>query len=126
MCITKFTAYSIKSQLKNYFIYYYIATFLPHDNFFDILLVFVFFSSDILWYLFFLYSILFFSSSDKFLYLSLACPLNLFLLFHNNSLLYFVSRLCFFDNKLIQRSCIYSFLIYNLQIFIKHPFYQPN
>ena len=55
ICITKFTAYTIKSKFS-----------------------LCFFSSDILLYLFFPYSLfLFFSSSDKFLYLSLACPLNL-------------------------------------------------
>ena len=109
MCITKFTAYSIKSQLKNYFIYYYIATFL----------VFVFFSSDILWYLFFRYShFLFFSSSDKFLYLSLACTLNFFYHFHNNLLRCLVLRLSFFDNKLNQH--IHSFL-YVIKKFYKTP-----
>ena len=37
----KITAYTIKSQLKNYFIHYFIETFLSRDNFFDIFLVFV-------------------------------------------------------------------------------------
>ena len=109
MCITK--NHSIIK--KNYFIHYYIETFLPRDNFFDILLVFVSFlqtyydiySSHILF--------LFFSSLDKILYLSLACSLNLFYHFHNNLLLYLVSCLGFFDNKLNQHfqwNCIHSFL----------------
>ena len=33
----------MKSQLKNYFIHYYIELFSPDDNFFDILLVLVLF-----------------------------------------------------------------------------------
>ena len=120
MCITK--NHSIIK--KNYFIHYYIETFLPRDNFFDILLVFVSFlqtyydiySSHILF--------LFFSSLDKILYLSLACSLNLFYHFHNNLLLYLVSRLGFFDNKL--KSAHSLVFIYDKKKFIKHPFYQSN
>ena len=123
MCVSKkITAYTIKSQLKNYFIHYYIETFLLRSNFFDILLVFVSFLQT-LQYLFFPYSLLlFFSSSDKFLYLSLACSLNLFYHFHNNLLLYLILCLGFFYNKLNQHS--HPFL-YNKKI-IKHPFYQLN
>ena len=82
-------------------------TFLPCDNFF--------FSSDILWYLFFPYPLfLFFSSTDKFVYLFLACSPKVFWSFHNNLLLYLVSRLCFFDNNLNQhsRSFLYITKIY--------------
>ena len=45
MCITKSQHTLLKLQLflKKYFIYYYIETFLPRYNFFDILLAFVFF-----------------------------------------------------------------------------------
>ena len=102
MSITKFTVYTIKSHLKKLFIHYYIETFLSRDNFFWYSFSLSLFSSDILWYLFFPYSLfLFFSSSD----LPLACSLNFSWSFHNNFLLYLVSRLCFFDNKSIQRSC---------------------
>ena len=107
MCITK--NHSIIK--KNYFIHYYIETFLPRDNFFDILLVFVSFlqtyyniySSHILF--------LFFSSLDKILYLSLACSLNLLYHFHNNLLLYLVSRLGFFDNRLNKHSHSFLYII---------------
>ena len=38
--IKKLLKLQSKLQLKNYFIHHFIETFLPHDNFFDILLVF--------------------------------------------------------------------------------------
>ena len=114
--------YTIKSQLKNYFIHYYIETFLPRDNFFAILLVLGFFLQTycsicffhILFFYFFLLQINFC------IYLLLALLIFLYH-FHNNLLLYLVSRLCFFDNKLIQRSCsqrnfTHSFFIYNKNI----------
>ena len=43
-----FLLLKLQLQLKNYFTHYYIETFLSCNNFFDILLVFAFFSSDIL------------------------------------------------------------------------------
>ena len=125
MCITKNQSIHIKSQLKIYFICYYIETFLPHDNFFDILLIFVFFlqtyrdicSSHILSFYFFFLQISFC------IYLLLAFIMSLYH-FYNNLLLYLVSRLGFFDNKLNQR--IHSFFIYTIKKNIKHPFYQLN
>ena len=70
---------------------------LPFGIFFN----FCFFSSNILRYLFFPYSIfLFLSSSDRFLYVSLACSFSLFYYFYNNLLLYLIIFLCFLDNKL--------------------------
>ena len=108
--------YTIKSQLKNYFIHYYIETFLPRDNFFAILLVLGFFLQTycsicffhILFFYFFLLQINFC------IYLLLALLIFLYH-FHYNLLLYLVSHICFFDNKLnqrncIQRSCTHSFL----------------
>ena len=118
------TAYTIRSQLKNHFVYYFIETFLPLDNFFDILLIFFSFfqtyyniySSNILFFYFFLLQISFC------IYLLLAPLISLYH-FHNNFLLYSVSRLCFFDNNLNQHT--YS-LLYIIKKFIKHPFYRSN
>ena len=131
MCITKFTTYAIKSQLKNYlfivilrlfslaifFLIFFYSLFFFLQTYYDI----CFFH--ILFFYFFLLQISFC------IYLLLALLIFLYH-FHNNLLLYLVSRLCFFDNKLnqqncIQRSCTHLFFIYNKKI-IKHPFYQPN
>ena len=118
MCITKkITAYTIRSQSKNYFILYYTETFLPRNNVFNILLIFASFlqtyysiySSHILFIYLFLLQISFC------IYLLLAL-LIFFNHFHNNLLLYLVSHLCFFDNKLNQQS--HSFL-YIIKIFYK-------
>ena len=92
---------------------------MSRDNFFDILLVFVFFLQTycgicffhILSFYFFLLRISFFIIFIIFLYH-----------FDNNLSLYLVSRLCFSDNKLIQRnfiqrSCIHSLFIYNKIIY---------
>ena len=125
-CITKITAYTIISHLKNCFINYYIETFYPCNILFDILLVFVFFLQTycgicffhILSFYGFLLQIIFY------IYLLLTSLIFLYH-FHNNLLLYLVSRTCFFDNKLIHRNCIHSFL-YIIKNFIKHAFYQLN
>ena len=110
--MTKFTAYAIKLQLKKLFIHYYIETLLPRENIFDILLVFVFFLLltycgicffHILFLHFFLLQISFC------IYLLFALIIFLYH-FHNNLLLYLISRLCFFDNKLIQRNSPHYFL----------------
>ena len=113
--IKKTILFIVISQLKNYFIYYYyycccyyyyIQTFLPHDNSFGNLLVFLSFLET--YFDIYFYCVLFFSPSDKLLYISLACTFNLSLLFHNNPQLYLVSRLGFFDNRL--NKCSHSFL----------------
>ena len=89
-----------KSQLKNYFIHYYIETFYPRDNFFDILQVFVFFTQANYGICFFHILFLFFIFQISF-YIYLLLALLIFLYYdHNNLLLYLVSRLCFFDNKI--------------------------
>ena len=106
MCITKITSYTTKSQLKNYFIHYYIETLLPRDIFL-MFFSFCFFSSDILWYLFHILFFYFFLHQISFLiYLWLALLIFLYH-FHNNLFLYLVSYLCFFDNKSNQWSCIH-------------------
>ena len=103
MCITKFTAYTIKSQLKNYFIHYYIETFLPRDNFFDILLVFVSFLQTYCGICFFhILSFYFFLLQISFCIYLLLALLILLYHFHKNLLLYLVLSPDFFDNKLNQ------------------------
>ena len=95
----------LKLQLKNYFIHYYIETFLPRNNFFDILLVFVFFlqtyydtySSRIFFFSFFLLQI-------SFCIYFLPALLASLYYFYSNLLLYLVLCFGFFDNKLNQRS----------------------
>ena len=96
MCITKITACTIKPQLKNYFIHYYIETFLRHNNFFDILLVFVSFLRTYCEICFFhILSFYFYLLQISFcIYLLLALLISLYQ-FHNNLLLYLVSRLGF-------------------------------
>ena len=125
MCITKSQHTLLKLQLflKKYFIYYYIETFLPRHNFFDILLAFVSFLQayyDICFshILCFCFSIL---QISVYIYFLLDHLTSLYH-FDNNLLLYLVSRLCFSDNKLIQRnfiqrSCIHSLFIYNKIIY---------
>ena len=101
----------LKSQLqiKSYFIYDYIETFLPLDNFFGILLVFASFlqtycdiySFHILFFNFFLLQI-------SFCIYLLLVPL---------------FSLCFFDNKLnqySQRNYIHSFLYTTKKNYIKN------
>ena len=113
MCITKkITAYTIRSQSKNYFILYYTETFLLRNNVFNILLMFVSFlqtyysiySSHILFIYLFLLQISFC------IYLLLAL-LIFFNHFHNNLLLYLVWHLCFFDYKLNQQSHSFLYII---------------
>ena len=96
---------------KNYFIDYYIETFQPHDNFFDILLVFAFLLQTyydicffhIFWFWIFLLQISF--------YIHILLALLFFLYrFYNNLLIILVSLLCCFDNKLF-----HSFFIYRKQ-----------
>ena len=115
------TAYTIRSQLKNHFVYYFIETFLPLDNFFDILLIFFSFfqtyyniySSNILFFYFFLLQISFC------IYLLLAPLISLYH-FHNNLFLYLVSRLGLFDNTLNQHSD--SLFFYIIKKIYKAPF----
>ena len=79
----------IKITIKNYFIHYYIETFLSCNNFFDILLVFVFFlqtyydtySSRILFFYFFLLQISFY------IYLLLVLLISLYHFHQHQSLL---------------------------------------
>ena len=109
---------------KLFFIHYYIETFLPCDSFFWYSFSICFFSSDILRYLFFPYSLLLFlSSSDKFIYIYIYIYIYILLTFlislyhiHNNLLLYLVSRFCFFDNKLNQLFFKYNKKIYKTPI----------
>ena len=108
---------------RKWFIMFRLFWFLMFFCFFWCAFNFCFFSSDILWYLFFAYSLfLILSSSDNFLYLSLALSFtySLFLMlspsdkflylsllrflsfncyFYNNPLLYLIFFLCFFDDK---------------------------
>ena len=100
------------SQLKNYFIHYYIETFFCLAITFLILFSLFFFSSDILLYLLFPYSIfLFVSSSDNFCIYLLVALLIFFYHFHNNLLLCLVSLLGFFDNRLNQHSHSFLYII---------------
>ena len=108
----------LKLQLKNYFIYYYIETFLSCNNFFDILLVFVFFlqtyydtySSRIFFFSFFLLEI-------SFCIYFLPAFLASLYYFYSNLLLYLVLCFGFFDNKLNQQS--HSFLYITKKKFLK-------
>ena len=85
---------------------------MPYDNFFGVLLVslsspqtcYGIYFSHILFFLFF-------SSSDKFLYLSL----NSLNYFYNNLLLFLTPQLGFFDNKLNQ-----YFIYYYIETFLPH------
>ena len=71
-----------KQRTKDYLFFKAFLTFFASRYFFWYFFTLCFFSSNMLWYLFFPYSLfLFFSSSDKLLYLSLASSLNLSLLF---------------------------------------------
>ena len=111
MCITKSQHTLLKLQLflKKYFICYYIETFLPRHNFFDILLAFVSFLQayyDICFshILCFCFSIL---QISVYIYFLLDHLTSLYH-FDNNLLLYLVSLLCFSDNKLNHSLFIYN------------------
>ena len=90
----------------------FILIFSPHGNFFDILLVFVFFLrtyydicfNHIFAFHFFLLQISF--------CIYLLFSLLIFLYHFYNLLLYLVSHLCFFDNKFLQRSCTHSLFMH--------------
>ena len=90
---------------KNYFIHYYIETFFVLQYFFDILLVFASFlqtyydihCSHIFFFSFFILQI------SCYIYL-LPAPLISLYYFYSNLLLYLVSNLCFFNNRLNQGS----------------------
>ena len=85
MGITKFTAYTIKLKLKNYFIHYYIETLQPRDNFFDILLVFAFFLQTYFGICFFhILSFYFFLLQISFCIYLLLAPLIFLYHFRNN------------------------------------------
>ena len=90
----------LKTKAHTIFI---LRLFLPSDNFFDIILVFVFFPHyDICFFL--IFSFYFFLLQVSFyIYLSLAILIFLHH-FRNNLLLYLVSHLCFFDNQLNELS----------------------
>ena len=131
MCITKFTTYAIKSQLKNYlfivilrlfslaiiFLIFFYSLFFFLQTYCDI----CFFH--ILFFYFFLLQISFCN------YLLLALLIFLYH-FHNNLFLYLVSRLCFFDNKLISRIAFngvsLTHFLYIIKKIKKLTFYQPN
>ena len=105
----------LKTKAHTIFI---LRLFLPSDNFFDIILVFVFFPHyDICFFL--IFSFYFFLLQVNFyIYLSLAILIFLHH-FHNNLLLYLVSHLCFFDNKLNELS---DSILYTIKKkFMKHP-----
>ena len=105
----------LKTKAHTIFI---LRLFLPSDNFFDIILVFVFFPHyDICFFL--IFSFYFFLLQLSFyIYLSLAILIFLHH-FHNNLLLYLVSHLCFFDNKLNELS---DSILYTIKKkFMKHP-----
>ena len=128
MCITKSQHTLLKLQLflKKYFICYYIETFLPRHNFFDILLAFVSFLQayyDICFshILCFCFSIL---QISVYIYFLLDHLTSLYH-FDNNLLLYLVSLLCFSDNKLNHSLFIYNkknyktpFLLTKLELLI--------
>ena len=87
-------------QLKNDFIHFYIETFLPHDKFFDILLIFFFFRH-ITIFIFskFSFFYVFLLQISFCIYLLLVLLISLHQ-FHNDLQLYLVSCLNFFDNRL--------------------------
>ena len=118
----------IKSPIKNYCVETFLSRDNIFDNFFDILLAFVSFPqtyynvyfSHIFFFNFFLLQISFY------IYFLLVLLIFLYY-FHNNLLLYLVSRLGFLITSSIS---IVNHLLYIIKktnfFFIKHPFYQPK
>ena len=103
--------------------HYYIETFLPRDNFFDILLVFFFLQTNYGMYSSHNLSFCFFLLQISFCIYLLLAVLIFFYHFHNNILLYLVSLLGFFDNRLNQHSRVFLCIIKNV---IKYPFYESS